>query len=203
MKRHSSTAQFLGLLAFLITCSVAGHCLSPRATPSVADEMSDEDAAKLLNSHEMFRAVQTIQLITGTIPARASEVERYQPQYTALKSLGLLELTSVKIDSPDKDANGSIEGTRVSLTEKGLQESKAWTQKRENEWTIIVAVRKLVEVTKIHKQGEQIQGIEFSWTWAPNATGHALKRSYGTEKAYAKLEPHDNGWRIVSIHAVG
>jgi hypothetical protein len=169
----------------------------------VADEMSDEDAGKLLNGHEMFSDVQTIKLNTGTIPARVSEVERYQPQYTAFRSMGLLELTSVKIDSPDKDSNRSAEGTRVSLTEKGLQESKAWTQERENEWTIIVAVRKLVEVIKIHKQGEQIQGIEFSWTWAPNATGDALKRSYGTEKAYAKIEPHDNSWRIVSIRAVG
>jgi hypothetical protein len=35
-----------------------------------------------------------------------------------------------------------------------------------------------------------------------NATGDALKLTYGTEKAYAKLERHDNGWRIVSIRAV-
>ena len=204
MRRNKSTVQFWGMLAFVITFSVpAAHCLSPGATPAAADKMSDEDAAKLLNSHEMFRSVQTIKLITGIIPASVSEIAHYQPQYTAFKSMGLIELTSVKTDSPDKDANRSAEGTRVSLTEKGLQESKAWTQGGQNEWTIVIAVRKLVEVIKIHQQSERIQGIEFSWTWAPNATGEALKRSYETEKAYAKLEPHENGWRIVTIRAIG
>ena len=191
------------MLAFLSACLVpAANCLSPGVRSTAPDEMSDEEAAKLLSSNEMFSSVESIRLNIGTIPARLSEVERYQPQYTAFKSMGLIELASVKIDSSDKDAKKSEEGTRVSLTEKGLQESEAWSQQRPNEWTIVVAVRKLVEVIKIHKQSERIQGIEFSWTWAPNATGDALKRTYGTEKAYAKLEPHDSSWRIVSIRAI-
>ncbi|MEK6303952.1 MAG: hypothetical protein AABO41_24880 [Acidobacteriota bacterium] len=51
-------------LAFVIASSVAAaNFLSPIDVMAfVADEMSYEDAAKLLHSHEMFSAVQTITL---------------------------------------------------------------------------------------------------------------------------------------------
>lgn len=193
-----------GWLTFIMGCSVAAaNSLSPISVRVfLPDEMSHENAATLLNSHEMFSDVQTITLNTGTIPARMFDVEHYQPKYSAFKSAGLIELTSVDIESTDKDAAKSTEGTRVSLTKKGLEESKAWKQLRENEWTIIIATRKVVEVIKIHKQGELIQGIEFLWTWTTNEAGNALKFSYATERAYAKLELVEKSWRIVRIRAL-
>jgi len=162
--------------------------------------MTNEEAAKLLLSHDMFAALQTIKLNTGVIPARLSDVEHYQPKYTAFKTMGLIELNSVQIESPD---SGRSEATRVSLTEKGLTESKAWKQDRQDEWTITIATRKLVQVLSIPKLEGRIQGIEFSWTWEPNKTGEAVKFTYATERAYAKLEPIEHGWRIVKIRALG
>lgn len=197
--------QLSGRLALVMACSVAVASSLPLTDVMafVPDEMSHEEAATLLKSHEMFSEVRTIKLNTGTIPARMSEVERYEPKYTAFKSMGLIELTSVKIESRDKDESKSSEGTRVSMTEKGLAESKAWKQTRENEWTITIATRALISVIEIHKDGEaRIHGIEFSWTWAPTKTGEALKFSYPTERAYAKLTPQEKGWQIVSIRAL-
>ncbi|MEK6407360.1 MAG: hypothetical protein AABN34_10380 [Acidobacteriota bacterium] len=170
----------------------------------MSDEMTREEAAALLKSHEEFSTPQTVTLNTGTIYSKLSDLERYQPKYAAFKSMGLVELTSVKIESRDKDPSKSIEGTRVSLTEKGLVESKSWNQSRENEWSITIATKELIAVIKIHKDGEgRLHGIEFSWRWAPNKTGEGLKFTPPAERAYARLAPQEKGWRIVNITPVG
>jgi hypothetical protein len=198
--KHSNLAARLSLLLALVAI-----CFVISTTAALAsDEISNDDAAKLLKSHEMFAAIQTVKLNIGTIQARVSDVEHYQPTYTGFKSMGLIELAGIKIESPDKDPKKTSEGTRVSLTEKGLKESTAWKQERENEWIITIAERQLVEVIKIHKDGEgRNHGIEFSWTWAPNKIGEGLKFSYPAERAYAKLERNGKDWRIVSIRVVG
>ena len=168
------------------------------------DEMSNEDAATLLKKHEMFAATHTIKLVTGTVQAKLSDVERYQPNYAGLRSIGLVDLTSVTIESADKDPKKRHDWTSVSLTEKGLKESSTWTKESDNEWIVTIAVRQLVEVIKIHKDSEErIHGIEFTWTWAPNKIGEGLKFTYPPERAYAKLERDGKDWRIVSIRAIG
>ena len=195
----------LRCLAVSVWLLVTANLFSSVATAASPDEMTVEEAAKLLKSHEMFSATWTVTLNTGTIHASRADVEHYQPKYTAFKAMGLIELASVKIDAPDKnpDPDHSTEGTLISLTEKGLAESKNWKQKRENEWIITIATRELVKVIEIHKDGEgRIHGIEFSWAWVANKIGEALKFVYSTERAYAKLTREETGWRIVSIHAL-
>ncbi len=197
--RNDLSAKLLSGLALLIIGSLAA-----RAGSLAFDEMGKEEAARLLKSHEMFAAFQTIKLNTGTIQARLSDVERYQPKYVAFKSMGLVELTTITIESADKDSKKNTEATRVSLTERGVKESAAWRQEKENEWIVTIADRRLVEIMQIHKDGEgQIHGIEFSWTWAPNKIGEALKFSYPSERAYAKLAYEGKDWKIVSIRALG
>lgn len=191
------------LVAFLLSSLAVNLLFSAPALASAPDELSNEDAIKLLKNHEMFSYIRTVTLNVGTIYARISDVERFRPMYTAFKSMGLIDLVSVKIDSKDNDPKKSTEGTRVSLTEKGLAESKNWKPARENEWNITIATPEVVEIIKIHKDSEdRIHGIEFSWKWVPNKIGEALKFNPGAERAYAKLEPDGKGWRIVTIHAL-
>jgi len=198
-RHHDLLAKLLSGLAFLMMCSLAA-----RAGSLVYDDLSTEEAARLLKSHEMFAALQTIKLNTGTIQAKLSDVERYQPKYVAFKSMGLVELATITIESPDKDSKKNTEATRVWLTERGIRESAAWMLEKENEWVVAIADRRLVEVIKIHKDDEgRIHGIEFSWTWAPNKIGEALKFSYPNERAYAKLAYDGKDWKIVSIRALG
>lgn len=198
-RHHELSTKLLSGVALLMICSLAA-----RAGSLVSDEMSTEEAASLLKSHEMFAALQTIKVNTGTIQAKLSDVERYQPQYVAFKSMGLVELSAITIESPDKDSKKNTEATRVRLTERGVRESAAWMQEKENEWVVAIADRRLVEIIKIHKDDEgRIHGIEFSWTWAPNKIGDALKFSYPNERAYAKLAYDGKDWKIVSIRALG
>lgn len=204
MKQYRlNTRKTFWPVVFTVCLLATAHLLCPARTVALAaDEMSNEDAAKLLNAHEMFAVKQTVTLNIGTIHASLSDVERNQPIYATFKSMGLIEMTGVKIESPDKDPAKTIDGTHVSLTEKGLSESRYWKQVRKNSWRIVIADRQLVEILKIHKDEQTILGIEFTWKWTPNKTGEALKFSYPIEKAYARLAPEGPKWRIVRIRAL-
>ena len=165
-------------------------------------EFTDKDATSLLRSHEMFKDPWVTQLRIGEIPATISDIEHYQPQYAVFKALGLIELNSVKIESSDAQTSHSTDRTLVSLTEKGISESKKWKQNRENEWEMPIAIREIVKIIKIHYDKEIPIGIEFSWTYIPNKMGEALNFIYQTEKAYAKIEPSEGGWKIIKIRAL-
>jgi hypothetical protein len=90
----------------------------------------------------------------------------------------------------------------VSLTDKGKSESKNWQQRWENEWQIPVATREVVEIIKIHYDKDVPFGIEFSWTYVSNKMGEALQLTYQTEKAYAKIQFVEDGWKITKIRAI-
>ena len=170
--------------------------------PTVSNDLSQKAAEELLKAHEMFASTQTITIYTGTAPASIAEFEKFQPTYPVLRDMGLIEMTPVKVDAPDKDPAKSIDGTQITLTQKGLDESRSWKKVRDNSWNITVADRRLVEVIAVHRDEKTVQGIEFSWTWVPNRTGEALKYSYGAEKAFARVELVEDRWRIVRIRAL-
>lgn len=202
---RNSRPRFHLITRLLATIAMLAVCLFTAPTTTFADdEMSIEQAAKLIKYHQMFSDLQTIKLNTGVIQAKPSDVEHYEPKYGAFKSMGLIELNSITIESSDKDPKKTTEATRVSLTERGLKESTSWAKEKENEWTVTIAERRLVEIIKVHKDGDGlIHGIEFSWTWAANTIGEGLKFTYPTERAYAKLVRDGEDWRIVSIRALG
>jgi len=67
---------------------VTASLLPSVATAASPDEMTVDQAVKLLKSHEMFSATWTVKLNTGTIHASRADVEHYQPKYTAFKARG-------------------------------------------------------------------------------------------------------------------
>ena len=96
--------RLIVVLIILICAAAVQTAASAGTRPShnAQDTMTDVEAAKLLKDHEMFGIKTTIVLNTGTIHASLSDVERYQQTYTAFRSLGLVELTSVEIEGRDK-----------------------------------------------------------------------------------------------------
>lgn len=66
-----------GLFVVLICCAPACVLSSINAAAFVSDEMTSDEAATLLKSHEMFATPQTVTLNTGTIHSRLSDLERY------------------------------------------------------------------------------------------------------------------------------
>jgi hypothetical protein len=194
---HRKPIIILSLLFFLL-----GSAKVPGQSIPFREELTVKAATALLRSHEMFKDPWITQLHIGEIHAKRGEVEHYRPQYTVFKSLGLIELIELKKESPESQTSISTEKTLVSLTDKGKSESKNWQQRRENEWQIPVATREVVEIMKIHYDKDVPVGIEFSWTYVPNKMGEALKLTYQTEKAYAKIQFVEDGWKITKIRAI-
>jgi hypothetical protein len=190
------------ILILSLLCFLSGSDKVYGQSIPYREELTVKAATALLTSHEMFRAPWVTQLHTGEIHAKRSDVEHYRPQYTVFKSLGLIELSDIKKESQDPQTSGFTERTLVSLTEKGKSESKNWKQNRENEWQVPVAARELVEIIKIHYDKDVPVGIEFFWTYVPNKMGEALQLKYPVEKAYAKLQFLEDGWKIIKIRAL-
>jgi hypothetical protein len=187
---------FALLLLALFSSRAPGQALQ------LPETLTEKEARSLLLSHEMFKTPRVITLRIGEIQARRSDVERYQPHYPALKSLGLIDLTEVKKEGADSPTSTATETTRVWLTDKGKNESKNWKQTRESEWQVPVATPDIVKIIKIHDDHDRPVGIEFSWTTVPNSIGEALKYTAQIEKAYAKIERSEDGWKIIRIRAL-
>jgi hypothetical protein len=192
-------ASLLGFLVIGIILATSGYLLDGGGE---SDRLTKEDAVTLIKNHTMFKDEMPVLVNTGVIHAPLADIERYQPKYLTLKSMGLVELSSTKIEPRDKGSSRSTEGTRVSLTEKGLTESKSWKQLRQDAWEVPVAKRVLVEVLEIHETDRQIIGIDFSWLWEVNETGKALDLTFAPERARATFERKDNQWVISRIRAL-
>jgi hypothetical protein len=116
---------------------------------------------------------------------------------------------------------------RYTVTEKGkkIWEEIGFPA---NETAVPIAEKELTEVTGVTKQGDTVLLVEYKWKWKPNEIGEALDSSTeefkrlpekirsdllapeglksknqsmswgGDQKATAKFQKYDEGWRIVS-----
>lgn len=200
MKEHYLRRQSITILSCI--CFLLIGVRADGQSMPFREELTVKRAATLLKSHEMFEKPWVIQLRTGEIPASISDIEHYQPQYVTFRALGWIEISTSNLESSEPQTTRSTDKTLIALTEKGKSESKSWKQIRENEWEIAIATREIVEIIKIHFDKEIPVGIEFSWTYLPNKMGEALQFTYQTEKAYARLQLLDDGWKIIKIRAL-
>lgn len=176
-------------------------CVFPKRWLRIC-HLTKEEAANVVKEHPMFKDVIRVSVKTGVIHASLADIDRYQPKYSVLKSMGLVELTGVKIESRDEDTTKSTEGTRVSLTEKGVAESKSWKQLSETSWEIPAAKRVMVEVLEIYETDGKITGIDFLWLWEVNPMGKALDFTFRPERARATFGRKNGEWKIASVRAI-
>jgi hypothetical protein len=193
--------QFLQFRAILILLCLLSVAMKGNGQATlIQEELTLKTAMTLLRNHDMFKDPLMTVLRIGEIPAEIRDIEHYQPQYVAFKSLGLIDLTAIK--PAEAQGSASPAKTLITLTEKGKSESKNWKQTRENEWQMPMATREVVEVIKIHYAKDQPAGIEFSWTYIANKVGEALKFTYQKEKAYATVQMLEGSWTIIKIRAI-
>ncbi len=147
-----------------------------------------------IESRRVLTQDQAIRLVTATLKAQgpaavhfhtglvASSDERtYDPQYKLLEKAGILKL-------------GKTQGgkTPVSLTADGekllaeIPDVKKVGRKGETEYTLPLANRKLVGVSKVTMDNPSHAQVEYSWKWEPNRAGEffdagqPLVKSFGT-----------------------
>lgn len=188
---------YLVYLLFLVFIPDSGFASFARVN---IQELTAEDAVRLVRKHSMFDIRWTIRIHTTEIHMSPEELEHSQPYYSALKSLELIKLSNPTQETSEGKKTRT-DRTIVSLTEKGRLQSKDWQQPKENEWIIPIATREFVETIRFHKTGEDAAGIEFFWTHVTNAIGEAMGQQFRRERAIAYFKFNEGKWQITAIRA--
>lgn len=189
---HNAPAVFVILILNLILVSYA--CAAS------AQELSQEAAVDMVRKHRMFDIFWTIRIHTREIHMSIEEVEKYQPYYSALKSLDLISLSNPTVETPEGKKTRT-DRTVVSLTEKGREQSKEWQEPNKDEWIITAAVREFVELVRFYNDDKGAAYVEFFWTYVPNSIGEATGQQFRKEKAVAYLHFKEGEWQIRTIRA--
>lgn len=154
------------------------------ATGCRSKELTRSRAVDLISSSDPFKKPAAVNLqpeYSDNLPSFGKTSEEQSayamrwfynknPELAVLNQLGLVEFRATKINYPD--TGGSPATIAPSLTDKGRTASKDW-QQQGNTWVIILANRKLTEVTGITGgEGESKSArIEYTWKWEPTEVG--------------------------------
>jgi hypothetical protein len=138
-----------------------------------------QEATPIVASSLESQAPPTLHFHTGIIKASVDE-RPHDPHYRLLEKLGFIKI------GKDNDWK-----TPVSLTPKGeafLGEltgvQKSEEKDKTQSYTIPVAQRKMVEISKISMQSPTRALVEYSWKWEPNKMGDLLDAAGPNVKSF-------------------
>lgn len=136
---------------------------------SASRNLTRSRAADKIREATEFQQAKTVEVCV----AQSCTVSLFEPEYPALRSLGLIEINLLQADafttSPFAEAT-------VRLTLDGLRESQHWTKWEREKTTYIlpIAARRLRQVTGIRYQELGSATADFDWVWVPNRYGQAV-----------------------------
>jgi len=211
-KSQSSTVPLLLIVAMILAIvGVAGYY-----TWQGTRVLSTQEGSGIVNAMLQQRGPVLIQVHTGNLTSSVN-LKPHDPNYVLLEKAGLLKVGKDK---------GRI--TPVELTSQGesqIQEITGVKKTREKDgtdvYTIPIAQRRLLEVSKVTMHGPERATVEYSWRWEPNPLGDIFDASgkqvqsfntwdrstlinkYGADfyhgnptKAALLLSKGDKGWQI-------
>jgi hypothetical protein len=86
----------------------------------------------------------------------------------------------------------------VSLTSKGVEESKGWKKISNKVWEVPIFQREFVEVTGITSSEPSSAVVEFTSRWIPTEKGKEMGAVPSAPKSStANFRLYDDGWRLV------
>jgi hypothetical protein len=129
-----------------------------------------QDAAAVLEQSLKQEAPAAVHFHTGTLKSSVNE-KPGDPHYTLLQKLGILTFKA------QKDGRNF----QVSLTPEGEKKLAAMADVQKTEekdgtisYTVPLAGRRLVEVSKVTMDGPSTARVIYSWRWEPNEFGNGF-----------------------------
>lgn len=157
-------AVIVGAIGYWV---VPGHSLSP------------QQAGGLVSAYLNGQGPATVHFHVGVLQPSVAEKIR-DPHYRLLEKAGILKLGPAKGDA-----------VRVALTPDGERKLAAipGVVKTKNSdgsdaYTVPLAERRLVSVSKVTMSGRDIAYVQFTWTWAPNELGNAFDAAGPLAKSF-------------------
>jgi len=172
-------------------CMVFAACGSKQLSRSQAARLIKESYTQTPQIGDNVKFIQFPVMTNGTIyqpgygdGVRMSDLQGYEEAgwiTFAVRSCGVIACVA-----------------NVSLTPKGVTQSKGWKEVLRNLWRVPISRRDFVEVTGITSQDPNTAVVEFTYRWVPTEDG----KEWGAvpsapEASTANFRLYDDGWRLI------
>jgi hypothetical protein len=177
-KRESSIVPLLLIVALILTIvAVSGYYLIESRKV-----LGNEEATAIVVDSLKAQGPATVQFAAGMVKASVNE-KPHDPHYRLLEKAGLIRL--------GKDTGQYGATTPVVLTQQGQAlladlpgVSKSKEKDGSDSYTVPLAERRLVGVSKITMQSPSRAFVEFTWKWEPNKLGNLFDASGSMVKGF-------------------
>ena len=159
-KRESSIVPLLLIVGLILSIvAVSGYYLLESRKV-----LSNQEATSIVVDSLKAQGPATVHFVTGMVKSSVNE-KPHDPHYRLLEKAGLINL------GKDTGAYGTI--TPVMLTQQGqallaeLGVTKVKEKDGTESYTVPIAERRLVGVSKVTMQGPSRAFVDFTWKWEP------------------------------------
>ena len=187
--------SYLAILSLVVACSDGG------LTPShAAAQLSVRFAASPDNVYRIFRT-KCVEKYFERYPIRFIEDVRTAREYRELEQAGLATqfaqmATSERCGTPYPE---SLRIIGIVLTDRGRILNWPEHQEREGGWDIVLGQRRLIEVTAITPQSDNLARVNFQWRVVPSAGGAALGQTDEARGGSATFQENASGWQFLRM----
>ena len=216
VKLQKESSYFIPLVLVLVLIAVIVGSIGYWVMPNRS--LSEQQAASLVSAYLKGEGPATVHFHVGVLQPSVDEKIR-DPHYRLLEKAGILKLGRAKGDA--LKVGFAAEGEHKLAAVAGVVKTR--NSDGTDAYTVPLAERQLVAVSKITMSGRDVAYVQFTWRWVPNELGNAfdaagpLVKSFNTwdrstliEKygvAFYHVEPAqaalsfvrgDKGWKLAA-----
>ena len=175
LQRESSFVIPLVLVLVLVAVIVGaiGYWVAP------GHSLSQQQAAGLVSAYLNGQGPATVHFHVGVLQPSVAEKIR-DPHYRLLEKAGILKLGPAKGDAVR--VAFAPDGERKLAAIPGVVKTK--NSDGSEGYTVPLAERRLVGVSKVTMSGRDIAYVQFTWAWAPNELGNAFDAAGPLAKSF-------------------
>jgi len=216
LKLQKESSFLIPLVLVLVLIAVIVGAIGYWVVPGRS--LSQQQAAGLVSAYLKGEGPATIHFHVGVLKPSVDEKIR-DPHYRLLEKAGILKLGKSKGEAVSVAL--APEGERRLAAIPGVVKTR--NPDGSDAYTVPLAERQLVAVSKVTMTGRDVAAVQFTWKWAPNELGNAfdaagplvksfniwdrstLIQNYGV--AFYHVEPAqaaltfvrgDKGWRLAA-----
>jgi hypothetical protein len=167
VKLQRESSYFIPLVLVLVLIVVIVGAIGYWVIPTHG--LSQEQAAGLVSAYLKGQGPATVHFHVGMLQPSVDEKIR-DPHYRLLEKAGILKLGRAKADGLSVAFAPAAERKLAAIP--GVVKTK--NPDGTDAYTVPLAERRLVSVSKITMSGRDLAYVQFAWKWAPNELGNAF-----------------------------
>ena len=167
VKLQKESSYFIPLVLVLVLIAVIVGSIGYWVMPNRS--LSQQQAASLVSAYLKGEGPATVHFHVGVLQPSVDEKIR-DPHYRLLEKAGILKLGRAKGDA--LKVGFAAEGEHKLAAVAGVVKTR--NSDGTDAYTVPLAERQLVAVSKITMSGRDVAYVQFTWKWVPNDLGNAF-----------------------------